>query len=365
MTSSQVTGKATASGTKRFADRFADSFESDFYRKTQSRLVISSIGMGTYLGECDDREDERYTKALAAGITRGLNVIDTAINYRCQRSERAVGRALRNLIDSGAVERNEIVVCTKAGYVPLEGEPPESRDQYDAYLDREYFASSVMSRDDLVAGGHCIRPRFIVDQIKRSQSNMGIDCIDVFYLHNPEQQLDSVTRQTFHSLITDAFSELESQVSAGRISSYGCATWNGFRVVGAAKNHLSLEELVDIAEKVGGRSHHFRFIQLPINHAMTEAVRGLTQPMKYENVGLLDVARKLGVSVVASASLMQGQLTRSLPDGVRSLFPDLTTDAQRAIAFVRSLPVASALVGTRSISHLEENIAAGSAVIRA
>jgi aryl-alcohol dehydrogenase-like predicted oxidoreductase len=360
----QVPGKATTAGTKRFADRFADSFESDFYRRTSSRLLVSSIGMGTYLGECDDREDERYVKALAAGIARGLNVIDTAINYRCQRSERAAGRALRSMIDNGTVDRSEVVICTKAGYVPLEGAPPDSRDEYDAYLDREYFKSSVMSRNDMVAGGHCIRPGFIANQIERSRANIGVECIDVFYIHNPEQQLDSVTRQTFHSHITDAFSELESQVSAGRIASYGCATWNGFRVFGAAKNHLSLEELVEVAEKVGGKSHHFRFIQLPINLAMPEAVRAPTQSMSSTNAGLLDVAVKLGISVVASASLMQGQLTRSLPDGVRALFPGLTTDAQRAIAFVRSLPVSTALVGTRSIPHLEENIA-GSAVIRA
>src|ERR1041385_3786518 len=105
MTHAQVTGKATAEGTKRFADRFADSFGSDFYRATSSHLVISSIGMGTYLGECDDDEDARYVKALAAGISHGLNVLDTAINYRCQRSERAVGLALRKAIHDGTVDR--------------------------------------------------------------------------------------------------------------------------------------------------------------------------------------------------------------------------------------------------------------------
>lgn len=360
-----MTGKATTSGTKRFAGRFADSFESDFYRPTASHLLVSSIGMGTYLGECDDREDDRYVEALTAGIERGLNVLDTAINYRCQRSERAVGRALRKAIDGGLVERSEVVVCTKGGYVPLESQPPDSRNEYDAYLDREYFRASVMARDEIVAGGHCIRPRFLANQIERSRANLGVECIDVFYIHNPEQQLDSVTREKFHSLMSDAFAELESQVSQGRIGSYGCATWNGFRVFAAARNHLSISELVDIATKVGGKSHHFHFIQVPVNLAMTEVVRAPTQSADGANAGLLDAAKKLGISVVASASLMQGQLTQSLPDGVRSLFPGLMSDAQRAIAFVRSLPVATALVGMRSIQHLEENVAAGRAVIQA
>ena len=164
--------------------------------------------------------------------------------------------------------------------------------------------------------------------------------------------------------MTDAFAELESHVSKGRIASYGCATWNGFRVFAAAKNHLSLSELVEIAKRAGGKSHHFRYIQLPVNLAMTEAVRAPTQQMNGTNAALLDAARELGVSVVASAALMQGQLAQNLPDGVRSLFPALTTDAQRAIAFVRSLPVVTALVGMRSIPHLEENIEAGRAVMK-
>ncbi len=365
MTQSRVAGRATASGTKRFAQRFANSFESDFYRPTASHLVVSSIGMGTYLGECDDGEDNRYVKALVTGIERGLNVLDTAINYRCQRSERAVGRALRKAIDSGLIQRSEVVVCSKGGYVPLEGRPPESRIEYDAYLDHEYFRASVMSRDDVVAGGHCIRPKFLSNQIERSRANLGVDCIDVFYIHNPEQQLDSIPREKFRSRMTDAFAELESEVAEGRIGSYGCATWNGFRVFAAAKNHLSLSELVDIATKVGGNSHHFHFIQAPVNLAMTEVVRAPTQSTNGVNTGLLDTAKNLGVSVVASASLMQGQLAQSLPDGVRTLFPGLTTDAQRAIAFVRSLPVATALVGMRSIPHLEENVAAARALIRA
>jgi aryl-alcohol dehydrogenase-like predicted oxidoreductase len=360
-----ISGSATSAGTQRFAARFADRFAPDFYRPTSSGLTVSSIGMGTYLGECDDEEDARYVRILADGVAQGLNVLDTAINYRCQRSERAVGRSLREIIDSGSAKRDELVVCTKGGYVPLEGAPPDSRDEYDAYLEREYFSASIMAKGDLVAGGHCMRPGFLSDQIARSRKNLGVDRIDVFYLHNPEQQLDSLDRNTFATLMQAAFAELETQVAAGHIGVYGCATWNGFRVPPAARNHLSLPDLIEIAKKAGGKSHHFRFVQVPVNLAMTEAVRSPNQTSNGSSFSLLDLARQIDISVVASASLMQAQLTHNLPPGVQSLFPDLATDAQRAIAFVRSLPVAAALVGMRSPAHLEENIAAGSAVIRA
>ena len=312
--------------------------------------------MGTYLGECDDEEDARYATVLAEGIANGINLLDTAINYRCQRSERAVGIALRNAIETGNAVREEIVVCTKGGYVPLEGAPPDSRQEYDEYLEHEYFAPGTMSRSDLVAGGHCLTPGFLSNQIARSRANLGVECIDFFYVHNPEHQLDIVDRPRFLEVMNEAFAALESEVAKGHIGAYGCATWNGFRTFAANRNYLSLKELVETARRAGGPRHHFRIVQLPVNLAMTEAVRAPTQSDSGKNVALLDLAQELGISVVASATLMQAQLTQNLPAAVRTLFPAADTDAQRAISFVRSLPVASALVGMRSAGHLSENL---------
>lgn len=360
-----IPGRATVDATARFARRFADSYASDFYRSTSTAHTVSSIGMGTYLGEIDDEEDNRYVSVMTAGLERGLNLLDTAINYRCQRSERAVGRALARAVSSKAATRDEVVVCTKGGYVPLEGSPPASRDEYEDYLKVEYFDRGVITHRDLVAGGHCVTPGFLADQIERSRTNIGVECIDVFYVHNPEQQLDSLDRTRFLEVMRAAFDELESQVSNGRIASYGCATWNGFRVFAANRNYLSLAELLSVAHDAGGKDHHFRAIQVPVNLAMTEAVRAPTQSVDGKNVDLLSLAADFGISVVASASLMQAQLTKDLPETVKSLFPSAHTDAQRAIAFVRSLPVASALVGMKSLDHLTENLASSGKVTRA
>ena len=246
--------------------------------------------MGTYLGECNDTEDQRYVELLAAGINSGLNLVDTAINYRCQRSERAVGRALRKALNSGFASRSDIVVCTKGGYIPLEGEPPASRDEYKAYLTSEYFDHGIMSTADVVAGGHCFTPRFLSDQIERSSANLGLDCIDVFYIHNPEQQLDILSRSAFLDAMREAFAELETNVTSGKIGVYGCATWNGFRVFPANRNYLSLAELLSAAVDAGGRDHHFRVVQLPVNLAMTEGVRSPTQHDGSTNLPLLEMA---------------------------------------------------------------------------
>jgi aryl-alcohol dehydrogenase-like predicted oxidoreductase len=130
------------------------------------------------------------------------------------------------------------------------------------------------------------------------------------------------------------------------------------------RSHLSLDEIVSLAAEAGGKDHHFRAIQLPVNLAMTEAIRSPTQSLNGKPASVLDLAKKLDISVFASASLMQSQLTRDLPPAVRALFPGLSTDAQCAIAFVRSLPVSSALVGMKTIPHLKENLSAAAAVLQ-
>ena len=342
----------------RFAKRFAASYSTDFYRTLEDGKFVSSVGMGTYLGDCNDAEDARYVTVLVAGVERGLNLIDTAINYRCQRSERAVGRAVRRVIELGFARRDEIVVATKGGYVPLEGSPPASRALYEAYLATEYFDRGVMTAADVVSGGHSITPAFLANQIRRSLDNLGLESIDIYYLHNPEQQCAAFESASFRTALLQAFVELESQVSRGAIRAYGCATWSGFRVNPGGAGHLNLEEIVGIAHDAGGPLHHFRVVQLPLNLAMTEGIRAPTQTLSGRRVPLLEAAAELGISVIASASLMQSQLTHSLPVELAAVFPSLDTDAQRAVAFVRSLPVCAALVGMRSLEHLSENLGA-------
>lgn len=354
-----VAGCATQEGTERYRRRFAPTRAEDFYRPLADVLSVSSIGLGTYLGDCDDATDRAYTEAADHAVRSGINLLDSAINYRCQRSERALAAALRALISSGAAARDEIVLCTKAGYIPLDGAPPATRRDYDALLQAQYFDTGLIRPDDIVASGHCIAPAYLVDQIQRSRRNLGVSTIDIFYIHNPEQQLEARSRETFNAGMRAAFAQLELEVAAGHIGCYGCATWHGFRAAPGDKSQLVLAELVKIAEEVGGKDHHFRVVQLPVSLAMPEAVRIPTQPHAGATVPLLQAATELGIAVIASAPLMQGQLVRGLPEKLAEAFPDLTTDAQRAVAFVRSLPrVTAALVGMKNPAHLAEQLAA-------
>ena len=352
--------RATAAGTARYRQRFGERFADDFFRPLGDALVASSIGIGTYLGECDDADDAAYAGAIRAALERGVNIIDSSVNYRCQRAERTVGLVLRDAINDGIIKRDEVIVCTKGGYIPLDSSAPASREEYLAYLQRTFVDTGIVSADDVVGGGHALSPSFLAHQIQLSQNNLGVRTLDVYYLHNPEQQLDSVQPARFRTILRRAFALLEERVASGDIGCYGCATWNGLRTPPDARGHLDLSELVSLAQDVGGDDHHFRVVQLPVNLAMSEAVRAPTQRLGSRRVvPALQAATELGVSVVASATLMQARLTSDLPTALRETFPALSSDAQRAIAFVRSLPgVSTALVGMRSLDHVSENVAA-------
>jgi aryl-alcohol dehydrogenase-like predicted oxidoreductase len=351
--------RANGAGTARYRDRFAPGFAADYFRAAPLHTTVSSIGIGTYLGEPTAADDEAYVASVEHAVRSGVNVIDTALNYRGQRSERAVGTALRRLTASGDVSRDEVVLCSKGGYIPLDGQPPASRDEYRAYVKREFIDTEILLPAEIVAGGHSLAPRFIRFCLAKSRQNLGVRCIDVYYLHNPEQQVSTVGREELRARIRSAFSILEDSASRGEIGVYGCATWNGLRSTPDAADHLELEDLVGLARDAGGKDHHFRAVQMPINLAMPEAIRVPTQTVRGNALAAAEAAAALDLMVAGSATLMQGKLIGGLPAALVDAFPSLETDAQRAIAFARSIPgVTTALVGMKHAEHVDENLRA-------
>jgi aryl-alcohol dehydrogenase-like predicted oxidoreductase len=348
-----VPGVASFAGTERYASRIGGRLPSEHFRRLDGGPRTSSVGIGTYLGREDGATDVSYQQAITRALERGINVIDTSVNYRFQRSERAVGAVLEAAFRRKLVARDELIVATKGGFIPFDGAMPRDPG---AYFTETYLKPGIVAPDDVVGGAHCMTPRFLDDQIDKSRANLGLETLDVYYVHNPETQLEHVGRPEFLVRLRRAFEALERAVDGGRIARYGTATWNGYRVDPGAADHLSLEEIVGIAREVGGAGHHFKVIQAPYNLAMTEAYTRATQRVGNEMLPLLEAAQRLGVYVMTSASVYQGQLTRNLPPVVAEFLPGLATDAQRAVQFVRSTPgVGTALVGMKSVAHVEEN----------
>jgi aryl-alcohol dehydrogenase-like predicted oxidoreductase len=345
---------ATPAGTSTFGAEFGGTLADGHFRRLDG-LTVSSIGLGTYLGADDDATDRAYAEAIAAAARLGTNVFDAAINYRSQRSERVLGRTLAALAKDGRLARERAVVCTKGGFIPFEGKAPEDARRF---VEETYVRTGLLRADQIVGGAHAMTPEFLTDQIARSRTNLSLETIDLYYVHNPETQLAVVSRNRFATVIRAAFEALEAAVVAGHIARYGVATWNGFRRAPDARDHLSLEALVRAAEAVGGKHHHLKAIQLPYNLGMYEAFATPTQKVGDEVVTVLEAAARLGVAVVASASLLQGRLVAPLPPALADAFPGCETAAARALQFVRSSRgITTALAGMSRAAHVEENLA--------
>jgi aryl-alcohol dehydrogenase-like predicted oxidoreductase len=351
-------GFATAEGTARYRDRFPSFRDAGHFRRTPGvpgagELWLSSLGLGTYLGEPDAAADARYTQAIEHALASGINLLDTAINYRHQRSERSLGAALEQAFASGSLLRDEVVVCTKAGYLPFDGAMPADPRRY---FQSEYVERGVLDPAQVAGGMHCMAPRYLADQLERSRKNLGLETIDVFYIHNPESQLASVDTATFRRRLREAFAMLERAVGAGKIRWYGAATWNAFRAPADAADAISLAAVLEVAHEAGGDQHHFRFVQMPFNLAMPEAWAFRNQARNGEPASTLTLAAAEGVAVVGSATLYQGQLTRDLPAFVSERL-GMATDPERAIQFARSAPgLAVALVGMSRKEHVDANL---------
>ena len=307
-------------------------------------MELTSIGLGTYLGAADGDKDQGYEASALAFAAAGGTVFDTAANYRGGRSERALGQAFAQL------PRESLFVSTKAGYLPMgDGVTAESPR---AWFQRVLAGPGVLSPEDVVDNCHAMTPRYLAHQLGVSLQALGVAKVDLFHLHNPEQQRPALGPAAFRSVMRRAFEACEGMVAEGRIGAYGCATWNGFRVPPGAPDHLSLEELLEDARAAGGKDHHFRWIQLPLNLALPEAFTLATQPFGGELLTPLAAARAAGLRVQVSASLMQARILDQVP-----AMPGCRTPAHAALQFARSCPgVDTALCGMGRAAHVAENL---------
>src|SRR5215211_3016276 len=204
---------ATPDGTARYRDRFPDRAANNHFREQQG-LALSSIGIGTYLGNPDEETDLNYTNAVIRAVQLGCNVIDSAANYRFQRSERSIGQAVKTLANEHGFTRDELVICTKGGYLPFDSLPPRNVREY---VNETFVKPGIASFEDIVGGSHCMTPAYLQNQLDQSLRNMSIECIDVYYIHNPESQLGYVSKPEFYSRLKLAFERLEQNRRQGKL----------------------------------------------------------------------------------------------------------------------------------------------------
>jgi aryl-alcohol dehydrogenase-like predicted oxidoreductase len=289
-----IVGRATAKGTAGYSKRFKHIDHRSFGRTAWN---VSAAGFGCYRVSTAVND---HAAAMTRAMMHGINLIDTSTNYTDGASERLVGQVLAALVRDKHLQREQVVVVSKAGY--LQGRNLTLSEQ--RKKDGRPFPDLVPYGTDLE---HCIHPEFIADQLEGSLKRLQLETLDVLLLHNPEyylgwaarQEIDLETaRDTFYSRIEGTFRYLEQEVARGRIQAYGISA-NTF-VAGADESEfVSLERMGQIARALDS-DHHFRVIQFPMNLYESGAV---TEPNQSSGQSLLAVAQRQAVGVMVNRPL--------------------------------------------------------------
>jgi len=295
----------------------------------KSNLTWSGVGLGTAGFQPTNATHTRHIiEVTGAAIYSGIRIIDTATNYGQGFAEVVVGAAMRRAVLDGRLNRRDITIVSKVGYLP-----------------------------HALAGGpiHSIDPDFLRGEIAASQRRTGLATIDAYLLHNPEEQMAS--NGVGWAGITDAFRELEAAATTGHIGCYGVSAAEGF-LAGEPEFH-SLERLLSIARLVGGDDHHFRIIELPISLWRRDSFATTPYHIGGRPASTLDLAAQERLLVLGSSPMGGGRDASNTTDLLRLLFPttSIKSPTMLALQFARSIPdVHGVLAGITNPAHLEEVI---------
>jgi aryl-alcohol dehydrogenase-like predicted oxidoreductase len=349
-----IGGFATTEGTKKYMENAIKNGISNSHFRSFDNLNLSSLGIGTYLGQITPEDDRDLENAIYESVKSGaINVIDTAINYRSMKSEKNIGNAIKRLIEEGSISRNQVFISTKNGYITNDGDYP-TVDVLE-YMHNMFISQGIIDSKDISSGYNVLNPNYIRKCIDKSLTNMQLDTIDLVYVHNAyESWVGDISREEFDEMIQKVFQVYEEYRSSTKIKYYGMATWTCFRLSQNEKEYLSLEEMVKIAEKVGGKNHGFRFIQLPYNLAYREAYVLKNQSVGVENgLTILDACKRLNIGVFTSVPLLQAKLFGAKIPGYLGYNDQLL----KIVQITRSTPnVIAPLIGQKKPNHVKENI---------
>ncbi len=290
----RIPGFATAQATRERAQRHP---AIAFATLGRSGLTCSRAGFGGYrIGTAEPVHREALVRALRGGIT----LVDTSANYADGESETLVGEVLSECLRAGELTREAMIVVTKAGY--LQGKnhalSQQRRKAGNPFPELVPYAEGLE---------HCIHPEFLEDQITRSLERLGLACIDVMLLHNPEYYLGWAARQgvelqtareRYDERIQRAFAHLEKEVDRGRIRFYGVSS-NTFPAAADGRDFTSLSRVHACAQAVRP-DHHLAVIQFPMNLFESGAALEANQP---DGRTLLDAALRFDLGTLVNRPL--------------------------------------------------------------
>ena len=287
-------------------------------------IKVSPLCLGAMmLGDWGNQDHADGVRIIHRALDAGINFIDTADVYSAGESEEIVGEAL------GAVDRSRVVLATKV-HAPM-GDDPNAQGN---------------SR------------RWIIAECEHSLRRLGVDYIDLYQIHRPDETVD----------VDETLGALSDLVRAGKIRSFGSSTFPAEQIV----------EAQWVAERRG--RERFMTEQPPYS----VLVRGIERDV-------LPVAQSFGMGVIPWSPLAGGWLSGrfgagkdntsrraeripgrydlALPANQRKL--DIVTELaavadgaglsliELSLAFVLEHPaVSSAIIGPRTMEQLESQLSA-------
>lgn len=290
-----IDSRATSEGTQQFCGRFPDLLHK---KLGKTGFTVSGCGFGAY--RVDYRVREHF-EALEYAINCGINLIDTSSNYSDGGSEILIGNVLGDLMNAGKINREEIVIVSKGGYIQgrnLEAAKKMKEDGV-GYKEVTEYAENIW---------HCIHPDFLKDQITLSLERMKLKTIDVYLLHNPEYFLDSPLakeieldelRHEYYNRIKKAFEFLETEAASGRIGSYGISS-NSLVKSPHDPVFTSFQECLKCADEISERNN-FTVIEFPLN--LNERGAVIMKNQRGDTAALVDFAAKKNFGMLVNRPL--------------------------------------------------------------
>ena len=274
--------------------------------QNSSQANIPKIGLGTHLGSFSDEDSRLYTDAIIFAVKNGITMIDTAINYRGMRSEKDVGNAVSTLISSGIIKREDILISSKAGL--LFGDITSGRNPM-KYLHEVLEPKEIQLSDFCECDGlyQTLNPDFFEIALQTSLQNLGVNTIDVHYIHIPEITRAKLTEEEFYKRITKLFAWYEDKVKEGKIRFYGLALEVLAMEPAEEKWYIDIERVEQIARETSNENSHFKYIQIPYNIQYPYAASVQNQSYRGEKCTLVEAAHRIGLKVIGSMPLCCGE----------------------------------------------------------
>jgi D-threo-aldose 1-dehydrogenase len=296
-------------------------------RSLQRGPAVTEIGLGAaqFGNLYRETTDDEAGAAVEAAWARGIRYFDTAPHYGLGLSERRLGAALARY------DRDDFVVSTKVGRLLVPS--PETADR----LDDDGFVVPAATRRqwDFSRDG-------ILRSFESSLERLGLDRVDIVYLHDPDEHWDAASTTG-----VDALVELRDQGVVGAIG----AGMNQSAMLAEFLRRCDVD-VVMVAGRYTLLDHEAEDTLLPL--AVARGV-GIVAAAVY-NSGLLSSARP--------AADARFDYERARPELVEraNIIADAcerhsVTLPEAAVAFaLRNPAVVSVVLGTRTADQVESNV---------